>query len=215
MYTVNKKGAVPAPNPTGPLVVAADAAVNPTRGIYGTGHLATNGMWGLTATKFDGREGPESVNIVYDLVAIYNALLHLTRYPTTVPDDTPIHILTDSEYAKQLLNTWTGRSAHLRDGEAPTRQFPPGYISSDRLATPPLLVKLRALIQADADRYTWEWVAGHDGHPLNEFADSAAKLAMRVAGRSESASSTKTLPPQWAETRLADWRALERTKEAV
>lgn len=175
------------PQPGDHLVVATDAAVNPSRNCYGTAFLATDGRYGLALRSLDRKEG-DRPNEVCELRAVYHALRHLGG-------DGKITVLMDAQDAVAQLVRWQEGS----DG------FPPGYDAGLRVTGKAKLVLLRDFVRAAPYRFTFTWTRGHVGHPLNEFADSAAKLALRIGMGDVPRDDAKKVPGPWAERRLGDW----------
>lgn len=174
-----------------PIIAASDAALNPGRGMQGLAYLASSGRYGLALRAINPRDGSDYVTVA-ELKAISYALEKL-------PHTARIQILSDSRSAVRIIEGWLGGG----------NIYPEGYQTSDRENGIPRLVEMRTLILRAPKRVTFTWVQGHDGHPLNEFADSAAKLALRVGSRDASREDAKTLPKSWASLRLSDWRALQ------
>lgn len=172
------------------ITVATDAALHPGRGVQGLAFLASNGKYGLALRAINPRDGSDRTTVA-ELKAISYALEKLSKTAR-------ITILSDSRNALRMIERWIS-------GE---EVYPDGYHAGIREnGDLPRLVEMRALILRDPSRLTLIWQQGHEGHPLNEFADSAAKLALRT-GKDASRLDVKTLPKIWAATRLADWRAL-------
>jgi ribonuclease HI len=173
------------------ITVATDAALHPGRGIQGLSFLATNGKYGLALRAINPRDGSDHTTVA-ELKAISYALEKLRK-------DARIHVMTDSSNAMTMINKW------LKGREV----YPDGYHTGIREnGELPRLVEMRALILRNPERLRFTWMQGHEGHPLNEFADSAAKLALRVGSGLATRMDARELPRSWATTRLADWRAL-------
>jgi ribonuclease HI len=190
-HPMSQFGSVQVERSQDPITVAADAAVNPARGVYGAAFLATNGGYGLVLRAIDRRDGTD-ITTVGELKAVSYALQRMPRSPN-------LRVLSDSRSAVAMLRHWQN------GGES----YPDGYQLSMRDTGVPRLIETRKTILAAPGRFEFVWVPGHDGHPLNEFADSAAKLAMRVGTHDAERADAKKLPQIWAATRLADWMSLQ------
>lgn len=68
----------------------------------------------------------------------------------------------------------------------------------------PFLTKLR-LPTGARTMYTFTWSHPSEGDPLAEWADSAARLAMRIAARQAARRDATRLLTSWAATRLHEW----------
>lgn len=158
-----------------PVILAADGSYKLTVGEkvikpMSWGYLATNGQYGLGTSIITGRvvggdpraDGSDPGRTLQaELRAIANGLqaVDYRRHPVTV--------LSDSADALRFLTLW-------RDGHD---VMPGGYSrerTGDREAT---LVRLARRLREDSQYLDWQWVRGHSGHPLNEGADSLAKMA--------------------------------------
>lgn len=188
VHSMTKFGSIAGHGPADLVTVASDAAVNPARGLCGIGFLSDDGKFGVLLRPLDERDGHDVVT-VGELRAISYAL-------ERVGDAPRVRVLTDSRHAVRFLQGW-------REGGD---VYPEGYGTQTRMGAAPRLVALRERVMRRAGRLDFAWVPGHEGHPLNEFADSAAKLAVRVGSREAQRSDAARLPPLWAATRLADWR---------
>lgn len=183
-----KSGTVPG-YPSQPLIIATDAAVDPLRHRTGMAYLSTDGAWGLVLRPAETAGGPESEVLACELRAVFYAL------DRTIPEG-PVTVLTDSASAVTYLNAW-------RHGE---ERYPPGYAPKlNHRRGISYLAALRRKVHSAPQRYTFQWQRGHEGHPLNEFADSAAKLALRVESGEAGRSEASQLPPSWAQARLKEW----------
>ncbi len=173
-----------------PVVVATDAAVNPHSGCYAMAYIATTGKFGALGRRLDGRDGNDPVT-VSELRAVRQAIENVKG---------PVTILIDSKPAISKLRDWQLGYDFL----------PAGYSEEPEDDSPRSLVKLRTKVQANPEKYAFEWVASHKGHPLNEWADSAAKLALRSVGKSSRAvGSPVSVLEISAANRLADFDTWE------
>lgn len=168
-----------------PLVVATDAAVKGRRA--GLGWLSTTGFFGALGHYYPFEySGPDETTIA-ELRAVAYAWDHID--PTG-----PITILVDSRAALTYLNGWLGGD----------NAMPASYQSHYRMRRDgtPALVRLARSIVIHGP-VTVEWTEGHVGHPLNEGADSLAKLAVRADLTGAAAARTCE---QIARNRIGDWR---------
>ena len=141
------------------------------RGCGGFGYVLSDGRWGLRSWQsprfsrhhLNDPSGP-SIVAVLELRAI-GLLLDAGVSDTSV--------LIDSAPALHLIGRW-------RAGD--TAAMPHGYSLRPRTRRggTPTLVRLAQTIAARPD-VTFEKVSGHSGHPLNEAADSLAKVACQRA----------------------------------
>jgi ribonuclease HI len=175
----------------GGLVIAADAAISAESGCIGMAHIATDGAWGL---RLRSVAPVLADNAVYELYAVYYAFAKRKL-------GAPMTVLTDSQDAVKYLTSW-------RNGQ---EIFPPEYWRRRPLfyqpesVPQPRLEDFAATVAAHPEiDYTWQ--PGHVGHPLNECADSLAKLAMRMGTGSVPPNEMTALPPQWATARLGDYK---------
>ena len=129
--------------------------------------IGNPGPGGWAAILFDELGGervlsggaPDTTNNRMELTAAIEAL-RLT------PPGEPVHVVTDSTYVMNGVTKWAKgwqrSNWHKRGGEpVPNRE---------------LWQQLVALAGAHV---TWEWVRGHDGHPLNERVDRLARAQAR------------------------------------
>lgn len=175
----------------GDLIIAADAAISADTGCIGLAHIATDGTW---AMRLRTVKPVLADNAVYELYAVYYAL-HKRGLGV------PITVLTDSQDAVRYLNVW-------RDGgeifPAEYRRHRPLFYQPENVPQP-RLEDFAALVAAHPE-ITYLWQPGHIGHPLNECADSLAKLAMRMGTDNVQPVDITALPPQWARARLGDFK---------
>lgn len=153
-------GAVRRPAPA-VLVAATDASVRGPDAGYGW--LATDGRWGLGQCHLDRRQVGAAPVLVAELRAVAAAL--------TKDTGAPVELVIDSLDAVQLLDLWAA-------GE---RRMPPGYLGS--YARRSTLAGLCDLIGGRQRQISWTHVRSHAGHPLNEAADSLAKIAREFRQR--------------------------------
>jgi ribonuclease HI len=176
----------------GDLIIAADAAISAETGCIGLAHVATDGTW---AMRLRTVKPVLADNAVYELYAVYYAL-HKRGLGA------PITVLTDSQDAVKFLTSW-------RNGEeifpAEYRRHRPLFYQPENVPQPRL--EDFAVLVAAHPEITYLWQPGHIGHPLNECADSLAKLAMRMGTDNVQPADISALPPQWARARLGDYKA--------
>ncbi|MEV6763715.1 hypothetical protein AB0N16_24375 [Streptomyces sp. NPDC051105] len=146
----------------GPIVLATDASLGgPDR--VASGYLATTGHASLRAhlyPKYLAR--PHSRVVVTELRAVYwglKAVLH--EHPGR-----PIEVRVDNLQALRHLHSWQQGGTDM----------PEGYDTHLRSqGRRPSLVKLQLLAEY-TPHLTFVYEKAHAGHPLNEAADSLAKL---------------------------------------
>ncbi|MEV5411024.1 RNase H family protein [Thermopolyspora sp. NPDC052614] len=151
----------------GALFGASDAADDRRSG--GLGFVTSDGRWGFkrwvkrSATPLLDPSGPSRV-LVGELRAVWLMLQAFGE---------------DAERATLLLDS-TGAIAYLRAWQSgDVSRLPPGYSLRPRMkADAPTLVMLARRV-AELPSLRFEHVRGHRGHPLNEAADSLARIAAR------------------------------------
>ncbi|KWX02270.1 hypothetical protein TH66_11055 [Carbonactinospora thermoautotrophica] len=144
----------------GPIVVATDAATQ--NGRVGYAFVTTAGRFGLGAFPHPERIVGPAQTLVAELRTVNVAIESDGNHPFI--------ILCDSQDAVEYLRAW--RRGNLI--------YPDGYTLYRKNGRTPTLVKLSRKLASNPRRYKVEWVKGHAGHPLNEVADSMAKLALRT-----------------------------------
>ncbi|MGW1976719.1 RNase H family protein [Streptomyces sp. NPDC001889] len=183
---------VAVPRAPGPLVVATDASVS--HGIVSSGYLATSGHAGLHAHRYPRHFADSSSRTaVAELRAVdtgLRAVLHAH------PGES-VEVRVDSTDALRFLRAWQ------RGGE----NMPAGYSTATRLqGNAPTLVKLCHRVQLHAPLITFAHEKAHAGHPLNEVADSLAKLGLRTLRGTVPRTELPRLVTLWADRTLADFR---------
>lgn len=146
---------------TAPVIAATDASWK--KDVGGLGYITTTGRWGYRGRSADRNDptGPARV-LVSELRAVELLLSELGDVPDLL-------LLVDSRRALTFLRTWQcGR----------TDAMPEGYDLRPRRSGAPTLVRLAERVAA-LPGLRMEHVKGHSGHPLNEAADSLAKIARR------------------------------------
>jgi ribonuclease HI len=143
------------------LVAATDASWKGAAGGYA--YVTSDGRWGLRShSRYHLDPTGPSRALVNELRAV-EFLLATVESPSL-----RITVLVDSAPALGFL-------AHWRTGD--TSRMPRGYSLRPRSAGLPTLVRLADRISRT--NVVFEHVKGHDGHPLNEAADSLSAMARR------------------------------------
>ena len=142
--------------------------------VYSDGACSGNpgpGGWGAIIIFPDGqrqeRSGyePRTTNNRMELMGVLQGL-------SVVPNDTPVTVVSDSQYVVNGGRTWL-------DGWKRK-----GWKTSGK--TEVLNRDLWESVDAERSRLrlTWEWVRGHNGHVLNERADELARKAILAGSTS-------------------------------
>ncbi|MBD3947544.1 ribonuclease HI [Nocardioides ganghwensis] len=149
--------------PTGSLTVATDGSA--TRGRIGWGWLAEDGRHGHgTETPSVRQCARRRHPVLAELRAISEAISALPQHHLV--------IRTDCRAAVSLVEEWAVGGHRLPDG----------YVATHHTAVAPGgLLWMQEQVRKEAPRVDIGWVRGHAGDPLNEGADSLAKLARRAA----------------------------------
>lgn len=144
-----------------PLLVATDGSAH--RGNMGWGWLAEDGQHALgSQTPARSTCRPTTMPVLAELRAICAAIQALP--------DRRLVIRTDCQGAIRFVADW----AAGRD------RAPAGYQANAQVsAAKGGVAWMQHVVRANAHRVELEWVRGHAGDPLNEGADSLAKLARR------------------------------------
>ena len=170
------------------LVVAIDAAVTDQRA--GMGYLATDGHFGCIGHHHPADLIGSSPVVVAGLRAVYKAL-------AVLPSEQPATVLASDEAVLRYLGSWLTGDDGLPEGYH-------RYCSEGRSSS---LQKRIELLGQRRGQYRFEWVQANAGHPLNEAADSLAKLGLRLDKRHDRIEQARIAARSWATQRLADWHS--------
>ncbi|MGW4436242.1 hypothetical protein ACWELO_10845 [Streptomyces sp. NPDC004596] len=174
-----------------PIVVATDASV--AAGKVGTGYLATTGETGLRAHLYPQYLTTPRVRLVVsELRAVYWGLRRvLAAHPGR-----PVEVRVDNLDALDLLHQWQKGGDRMPDG------YETRLRSRGRKAS---LVKLQMYAEYTPG-LTFVHEKAHVGNPLNEAADSLAKLGLRSLNGMVPATEIPRLVPLWAGGALAEYQ---------
>jgi hypothetical protein len=164
------------PGAPGPLHVVTDAVVVSTRGIYGMAFLASDGTYGMRLGD-QARMPPSAAMEGAKMRAVSFAMKRTSALAT------PVTVSSDSLPVIAAYNLWQ---------ENP---------QANNL--PPLIRELRPPV-GGRDRYTFVWAPGGDD-PLAGWADSAARLALRIGSGLVERRAAAQMLDDWARARLRDW----------
>lgn len=149
--------------PADALTVATDGSA--TRGRIGWGWLAEDGRHG------HGTEAPSTRLCVRRKHPVLAELRAISEAITALPHRDLV-IRTDCRPALSLVEEWMGGGDRVPDG----------YVATHHTAVKRGgLLWMQEQVRKEAPRVDIGWVRGHAGDPLNEGADSLAKLARRAA----------------------------------
>jgi ribonuclease HI len=162
--------------PVEPLMVATDASLR--KKVCGGGYATSDGRWGMYWRRLDEHynggfapvDGDDKV-ASHETRAIGLAIAMLSRegFPT------PVLLVCDSMKTVDLVGAW-------RRGD--TTKLPAGYSLRPRMnGGRPTLVAVAEAVHEHRAMISVKWVKGHSGHPLNEAADSVAKIGREVGER--------------------------------
>lgn len=154
---------VAATPPPGALVVATDGSA--TRGRIGWGWLAEDGRHG------HGTEAPSTRLCVRRRHPVLAELRAIAEAIAALPHRDLV-IRTDCRPAISLVEEWMGGGDRVPDGYVVTHHT---AVRRGGLSW------MQDQVRTQAPRLDIGWVRGHAGDPLNEGADSLAKLARRGA----------------------------------
>jgi ribonuclease HI len=142
-------------DPSQQITVATDGASSGNPGPAGWGAVLAQGSY---KTELNGGE-VMSTNNRMELMAAIRAI-------AAVPKGSTIVLTTDSTYVRDGVTKWI--SAWKRNGWKTADKKP--------VKNQDLWMELDQLNQTCS--ITWEWVKGHNGHPMNERADRLAVAGM-------------------------------------
>jgi ribonuclease HI len=179
----------------GPIVVATDASVGRDR--VAAGFIATTGHTGLRAHLYPVHIArPRTRTVVTELRAAYWGLKPvLAAHPGR-----SVEVRVDSLEALGYLHAWQNGSVRMPEG------YDTRLRSQGRM---PTLLKLQMLAEYTPD-LIFVHEKAHVGNPLNEAADSLAKLGLRAVHGKVPVSEIPRLVPLWALGALDDYRRSRR-----
>jgi ribonuclease HI len=148
-----------------PITVATDGSYKLTVGEkvikpMSWSYLTTNGLYGVGTSMVPGKLIGEKRWLQAELRAIAAAL-------KAVGSDHPVTLLSDSKAALDMIFLW-------RDGH---QVMPRDYDLERSGGRESTLARLAQRVYRDRDLIEPRWIRGHSGHPLNEAADTLAKMA--------------------------------------
>ncbi|MFJ8677310.1 RNase H family protein [Streptomyces sp. NPDC093589] len=181
----------------GPLLLATDASI--ADGHVSAGYIATSGHAGLHAHRYPRYLADAGARTaVGELRAVDLGLRAvLAEHPGR-----PVEVLVDSMAALRFLQNWHSGGCTM----------PAGYSTATRSqGAAPTLVKLCRRVQEAGHLLSFGHEKAHAGHPLNETADSLAKLGLRTLRGAVPRTELPRLVTLWAERALADFRSARRS----
>lgn len=141
--------------------VATDGSVY--RDFCGCGWLADSGEYGLRGHQNNKQLTTHKSVLAAELLAIKYAIEQLPRRR--------IYVFSDSKLAVNVAQWWM----------AGNKGLPNRYRDANAHSYGPRLIDAQPAIRDNSRRITITWRKGHRGEPLNEGADSLAKLARRYS----------------------------------
>ncbi|MCP9209699.1 ribonuclease HI [Streptomyces cucumeris] len=170
------------------IIVATDAAVADRH--MAMAYVASDGRYGLSFHPYQGHISGTHRTDVAELRAIMFALERVFDGR----ESRPVRVLTDSRNALAYVTDW----------KAGEDRMPPGYDIGlrSRGLQPTLIALSRKVLRHQM--ITVRLVRGHAGHPLNETADSLAKLGLRTLRGWCGTTEARSLAHQWVTRGLLD-----------
>lgn len=176
---------------SGPIVLATDASVAADR--VGSGYVATSGQTGLRAHEYPRHlVRSRSRVVVTELRAVHQGL----RAVLHAHPGRAVEVRVDNMQALSYLARWRRGSTDMPEGYG-TRLRSQGRR--------PSLLQLQMLVEYTPS-LTFVHEKAHAGHPLNEAADSLAKLGLRCVRGTVPKEELPRLVPVWAAGALAEYR---------
>ncbi|WP_431983801.1 RNase H family protein [Streptomyces qinglanensis] len=176
----------------GPLILATDASIAAEH--VSSGYIATSGHGGLHAHRYPRHlADPKARTAVGELRAVDCGL----RAVLAAHPGQPVEVRVDSMAALHFLRNWHSGGTRMPDGYSTAARAQGGA---------PTLVKLCHRVQQAAPLLTFVHEKAHVGHPLNEVADSLAKLGLRTLRGDVPRGELPRLVALWTERTLADYR---------
>ncbi|MEU6331464.1 RNase H family protein [Streptomyces sp. NPDC047049] len=177
----------------GSLVLATDASIGD--GHVSAGYIATSGHAGLHAHRYPQYLADAGARTaVGELRAVDLGL----RAVLAAHPGRPVEVRVDSMDALRFLQDWHSGGCEM----------PAGYNTAARAqGGAPTLVKLCRRVQEADHLLSFGHEKAHAGHPLNETADSLAKLGLRTLRGILPRTELPRLVTLWAERALADFRS--------
>lgn len=174
---LNRTGTVPGYEPKR-LALAADAALNASGNKAGMAYLGSDGAWGVILRPADGNHS------VCVLRAVYYAL------DRDVTQD-EITVYTDAREAWAALTAWKRGADYLPRGLDPQHEGRAHVLA------------LREKVASAPRRFSF--LLAQAGNPLAEYADSAARLAVRAESGLRGRLEVTQQAPRWAQARIQEW----------
>ncbi|MGW3028493.1 RNase H family protein [Streptomyces sp. NPDC001221] len=198
MHTIHFHGRLEGVKASGPMVLATDGSTDTGRAA--AGYVSSYGHYGLAGHQYPNDISGASRSAVVELRAVH---IGLEQVLASIPERTPVRVILDSLEALK----------HLKDWQKGGDSMPEGYRDWRLSGNESTLGKLHRLVSATPN-LRFRHQPGHVGHPLNETADSLAKLGLRVSKGMVEKDVAKRLAPLWAEQAVAAYADTQRTGTA-